>query len=86
MSHDNDQLRALIKSEWSGSGNSAQNAIIQGISPPPTLKELLPAVAGPSGILPPGVLPEAEEPVVRRFKPPFDNTTKHDARGDGNKC
>jgi hypothetical protein len=81
MTHltDEEQLRTLIQSEWSNP-NSILNVVQQGISPPPTLKELLPSLPGPSGILP----PEAEETqVVRRFKPPFDSTNKHDARGDG---
>ncbi|KAI6188224.1 PPM-type phosphatase domain-containing protein [Aphelenchoides besseyi] len=78
------QLRELIKNEWSNLDETQQqNLIVQGISPPPLLKELLPAVPGPSGQLPPGVLPEPEDsPVIRRFKAPFDATTKHDARGD----
>lgn len=86
MSHSNDEeeLRVLIKSEWGNQSGPIQNSINQGVSPAPTLKELLPSTPGPSGFLPPGVLPEAEEPVIRRFKPPFENTTKHDARGDGN--
>ncbi|KAI6240842.1 PPM-type phosphatase domain-containing protein [Aphelenchoides fujianensis] len=76
-------LRELVQSEWANVDESQQNVIVQGISPPPLLKELLPAVPGPSGQLPPGVLPEPEEsPVIRRFKAPFDTTTSHDARGD----
>jgi hypothetical protein len=85
MSHSADQLRVLIESEWKNQTGSVQTTITQGISPPPTLKELLPAVPSSSGQLLPGVLPppEVEEPVIRRYKPPFDNTTRHDARGDG---
>lgn len=80
---DEEKLRSLIQSEWSNQ-NCIPNALQQGISPPPTLKELLPSLPGPSGVLPPGILPEAEETqVIRRFKPPFDSTNKHDARGDG---
>lgn len=84
MSHSADQLRAIIEAGWANQTGPVQTTITQGISPSPTLKELLPAVPSSSGQLP-GILPppDVEEPVIRRFKPPFDNTTKHDARGDG---
>ncbi|KAI6176894.1 PPM-type phosphatase domain-containing protein [Aphelenchoides bicaudatus] len=77
------EIKALIEAEWANQTGPVQTSITQGLSPSPTLKELLPAVPSSSGQLPPGILPPEEcEPVLRRYKPPFDNTTKHDARGD----
>lgn len=84
MNHSPEQLRTLIESEWKNQATLIQCVITQGLSPAPTLKKLLPSFPSSSGQpLPPGVLPEAEEPIIRRFRPPFDNTNKHDARGDG---